>query len=367
MRFKLLRVALAVSAILSTAGFAAEGRSAAPDAAGSYLGQEPPGEVPVVFAPGIVSQPEYTEWSGTFASNDSEYYFYRFSGTSPATIYQSMVVDTAWTDPEPVSFSARYPAYEPCLTYDGAALYFAWAIGSGFPGIWVTTRDTDGWVEPQLAGQGMFVSSDSMGNIYVTDMSSVMTNGKTYLAKVTLNNRLFAGYQRLNISAHYGTQAHPCIARDGSYIIFDVNGGSYMYVSFRNPDSTWGEAIDLTAHGFAPQAGGATLSPDGKYLFFHLNGDIWWVDAQVIENLRPVPSCCVGTTGNVNETGITDLADLSMLVAYLTVPLPGKPTLPCVKEANVNTAGIIDLADLSMLVAYLTVPAPNKPVLPNCP
>lgn len=77
--------------------------------------------------------------------------------------------------------------------------------------------------------------------------------------------------------------------------------------------------------------------------------------------------CCNGTTGNVNMSGILDLADLSLLVGYLTVSPPGRPTLPCFDEANVNNSGIIDLADLSMLVAFLTVPAPGKPVLPNCP
>lgn len=77
--------------------------------------------------------------------------------------------------------------------------------------------------------------------------------------------------------------------------------------------------------------------------------------------------CCQGTTGNVNTIGIVDLGDLSLLVAYLTVPAPNKPSLPCAGEANVNATGIVDLGDLSLLVAYLTVPAPNKPTLPNCP
>lgn len=76
--------------------------------------------------------------------------------------------------------------------------------------------------------------------------------------------------------------------------------------------------------------------------------------------------CCSGTTGNVNMSGIVDLADLSLLVGYLTVPAPSKPTLPCFDEANVNSIGIVDLGDLSLLVAYLTVPLPGKPALPNC-
>ncbi len=70
--------------------------------------------------------------------------------------------------------------------------------------------------------------------------------------------------------------------------------------------------------------------------------------------------CCVGTTGNVNYTGIVDLADLSALVSYLT---GGGYVLPCPEEANVNAWGIVDLSDLSALVSYLTG---SGYVLPSC-
>lgn len=72
-------------------------------------------------------------------------------------------------------------------------------------------------------------------------------------------------------------------------------------------------------------------------------------------------SCCTGVTGNVNMSGIVDLADLSALVSYLT---GGSYTLPCADEANVNRSGIVDLADLSALVSYLTG---GGYVLPACP
>jgi hypothetical protein len=71
--------------------------------------------------------------------------------------------------------------------------------------------------------------------------------------------------------------------------------------------------------------------------------------------------CCQGTTGNVNGTGIVDLADLSALVSYLT---GGGYVLPCNKEANINAIGIVDLADLSALVSYLTG---GGYALPTCP
>lgn len=77
--------------------------------------------------------------------------------------------------------------------------------------------------------------------------------------------------------------------------------------------------------------------------------------------------CCTSTTGNVNNAGIVDLADLALLVAYLTNPLAAKPTLPCENEANVNGTGIVDLGDLSLLVAYLTNQPASRPSLPSCP
>jgi hypothetical protein len=118
--------------------------------------------------------------------------------------------------------------------------------------------------------------------MYTTDMSSK----QTYLARVINVDGVFTGYERLEIPGLAGSYSHPCIAPDGSYLLFDVDG-SHLFVSFRKADGAWGEALDLTKHGFDPMAGGACVSPDGKYLFFGLKDDIWWVDTSVIEELRP--------------------------------------------------------------------------------
>jgi hypothetical protein len=132
----------------------------------------------------------------------------------------------------------------------------------------------------------MFLSSNRDGEIFTTDMS-MYDYGTTYLAKLTVVDGVFTNYERLQIQPRLGRQAHPCIAPDGSYLLFDVEGGSHLFVSFKKADGSWGEAIDLAKHGFDRLAGGATISPDGKYLFFSLNGDIWWVDIEVVESLRP--------------------------------------------------------------------------------
>ncbi|MBK7143101.1 MAG: hypothetical protein IPH75_13590 [bacterium] len=64
-------------------------------------------------------------------------------------------------------------------------------------------------------------------------------------------------------------------------------------------------------------------------------------------------SCCTGTRGNITQTGAIDLADLSLLIGYLTIP---GVNLPCPEAANVTGTDMIDLADLSLLIGYLTIP-----------
>jgi Tol biopolymer transport system component len=243
----------------------------------------------------VVSDPAFTEYSGSFSPDGTEYYFYRFVSGSPPELLSTRSVDGVWTDPEPLAIAAGYGAAEPHVTFDDQRLYFMWDrpvpegessyLGSG--GYYVAERTANGWAEPTYAGQGMFLSSTRDGRLYTTDLSSVQADDTTYLAQITVENGLFTRYDRLAVQPFLGSQAHPCISPDGHYLLFDVDSGSYLFVSFRQADGTWGQAIDLSTYGFDPLAGGATISPDGKYLFFSLRDDIWWVDSEVILALEP--------------------------------------------------------------------------------
>lgn len=263
----------------------------APGFSGPYFGQEPPGKEPEIFAPGFISSPDLSEYSGAFSPDGLEYYFYRYSPISEAVLLYSNNIDGSWSLPEQLEVTGEYAAFEPYVTFDNQRLYFAWgfpvpADQPRFPYFFVE-RTEIGWSEPVFAGQGMFLSSSRDGQLYTTDMSSRSVDGKTYLARITLEEGVFADYERLEIEAPWGNPAHPCIALDGSYILFDVGSGNHLFISFKMADGTWGEPIDLTRHGFDPLAGGAYISPDGEYLFFSLDQDIWWVDIEVVEELRP--------------------------------------------------------------------------------
>jgi hypothetical protein len=95
--------------------------------------------------------------------------------------------------------------------------------------------------------------------------------------------------------------SHPFIAPDESYLIWDSQrdegyGDADIYISFKSQDGSWGKAINMgdKINTDAWDAA-ASVTPDGKYLFFNRNVgsdeydnvDIFWVDAQIIQDLRP--------------------------------------------------------------------------------
>jgi len=264
-----------------------------PKLTGPYLGQKPPGMTPKIFAPGIISLEEFVEFKGSFSPDGKEYYFYAYSDSKEIipTLYFTKIENEVWTKPVPLQIARGARTAHPCVSHDNQWLFFRWTFGRNQnqqSGYYVSARIDTGWSVPKYAGKGVYLTSDNSGQLYTTE-NVWGSQPKHYLSKITFSNGVFSNYERLRINPHYEHHAHPCIAPDGSYIIFDiaVQNGS-LFVSFKDRDGNWGEAIDLTKHGFKPDIRGAYISPDGKYLFFSYNGDIWWVDIKVIENLRPM-------------------------------------------------------------------------------
>jgi hypothetical protein len=108
------------------------------------------------------------------------------------------------------------------------------------------------------------------------------------------NNGVFEPPVKLSsaINAFY-FHGHVFISPDESCMVFDAiptqqSTGSSIYTSFKKPDGTWCNPIKLnndinsTGNQYLP-----SLSPDGKYLFFTRDGDIWWVNAKVVNDLKP--------------------------------------------------------------------------------
>ena len=163
-------------------------------------------------------------------------------------------------------------------------------------------RTDDSWSELKSLGSpfediGIMRLTASLKGTYVFDEATRDGNG------VIRYSRLIDG--KRDEPRPFGKEinsgkwnAHPFIAPDESYIIWDGErdsgfGNSDIFISFRQRDGSWGAAINLgdKINTGAEEAGGY-VTPDGKYLFFNRhvspeNADIYWVDAQIIETLRP--------------------------------------------------------------------------------
>lgn len=301
---------------------------------GPYLGQDPPGKTPEIFAPGIVSTGA-SEFGSTFTP-DGNVFYYAISGV-PNTIAHMELRESGWTQPKISPFSGQYSDWDMNLSPDGSKLYFTSnrpLAGNGPPidnsNIWVVERTGEERSDPKSLGPP--INTDGYENY-----PSVTKDGTLYFFHSTKENnhntdvyystRIDGKYQepvRLGneINSEY-PEWDPFIAADESFLIFssvgrpEGYGECDLYISFRKPDGTWTEGINMgatinsRAHEFCPN-----VTSDGKYFFFmskrrrpdrkhteppltyeqkmnlvyswgNGEGDIYWLDAGIIEDLKP--------------------------------------------------------------------------------
>ncbi len=257
---------------------------------GPYLGQKPPGLTPEVFAPDVVTT-KYYEFNGVFTPDMKEFYLIRQGGKyeKPKLVvfrqknnqwYESVISPRAGT---------------PFISPDGKTMH----LGRNYK-----ERIGTDWSEKKSLGSPfkdmpiMRLTASAKGTYFFDEFKPDFTGDIRYSRSV---NGQYQEPKRLSKKINAGKSFHPFISPDESYLIFDGKraggyGGSDLYISYRQYDGSWGEAINLgdKINTEAWEAV-ASVTPDGKYLFFNRNMgtdkyenvDIFWVDAQIIENLRP--------------------------------------------------------------------------------
>lgn len=257
---------------------------------GPYLGQKPPGLVPEAFAPGIVTT-EFYELTGVFTPDMKEFYLIRDGGKykkSSLVVFQNK--DSRWQE-SVVSPRVGTPVIAP----DGKTMH----LGKRY-----MERTGAGWSEVKSLDAPfkdlpiMRLTASSKATYFFDEFKPDFTGSIRYSRLV---NGKYEEPKLLDKKINGGKSFHPFIAPDESYLIFDGEreggyGDSDLYISYRQQDGSWGDAINLgdkiNTEGWEAVA---TVTPDGKYLFFnrnmskdnHENVDIFWVDAQFIETLRP--------------------------------------------------------------------------------
>ena len=230
----LLFLGCVIAFLLASDGICQTNQKNFPLLKGSYLGQKPPGAIPKIFAPGIVSTNWCNHCTISVSSDGSEIYWAMAPVDMPGQIYFSKIVNGVWAEPEIVSFTQSEDGDCPVLSPDGIRMYF----NSNRP-------------LPQ--------KNDRRERIWCVVGTAI------------------------NSGSHEGC---PFVAPDGSYLIFSRDG---LWISFKEKTGNWTKAIsmgDRFKEAICPY-----ISPDGKYLFYLEMGmgynDIYWVETRSIESLHP--------------------------------------------------------------------------------
>lgn len=258
-----------------------------------FFGQEAPGMTPELFALGVVST-DGLESLPAVSPDLSEFYFIRQGvGATPGYVVMRMV------DGE--------PTFTPVETTDGLGEVFISADGQTMHlGNEYRTRTDDGWSD--LANLGPMFEEFAIMRLTSSDADTHVFDVQEEQGTLRYS-RIVEGERQepepFNTSINSGRwTAHPFIAPDESYLIWDSEredgfGDTDLYISFRGEDGSWGPAINLggeinteTGESFG------LVTPDGRYFMFvrsqidmedfaNREANIYWVDAQVIEDLRP--------------------------------------------------------------------------------
>lgn len=317
-----------------------------------YLAQSPPGTSAELFAPEIVST-EAVELNSVFTPDGREFFFTRlidgpdetgeYPGKTRSIMHHIVYENGAWSEARPLRLYPDAPhtwAVDMSVSPDGLRLYF---MGPHLVepesersdlNLWVSSRVNGEWSEAEplpaplnSEANEIYSSVAADGSLYFTSNrpgSSVSGASGLYRAQA-LDNGGFGEPVNAGIEPERGL-GDTFVAPDESYAIFtglrkEGYGSGDLYVVFRNADGGWGEPVNL-----GPDVNSEILdycpmvTPDGKYLFFSrrrsdppggwpnvAEGDVYWVDASVIERLRPTES--VGQEPDSRVEGIWRLVE----------------------------------------------------------
>lgn len=283
---------------------------------GSYLGQKPPGMKPEIFAPGIISTSENNETLFCmYMDGDRLFIFTSSTPGAPGQIYYpiyiSEVKEGKWTIPSLTTFHSKPCDDNLSLVPDGKTLYFGSRRSRDGKGespwgfnIWIVKKTTEGFSHPKMLDSpvnskyyDICPSVTKEGTIYFfSERDNGFGRADIYLSRLV--DEKYTSVENLGKPINTeNSEIDPFIAPDESYLIYCTKslqgyGGHDLYITFRKLDGTWtkplnmGKGINSSSYDWIPY-----VTSDGKYFFFTSNRkgnyDIYWVDAKIIENLKP--------------------------------------------------------------------------------
>jgi len=261
-----------------------------------YFGEKPPGLQAILFAPDILS-PEGSFEGGNFTPDMKEFYFTRKNGPyKKRTFFVIRFENNQWGQESETDI--KWPQF----SKDGKTMY----LGKKY-----RERTANGWSDVKRQGaflknqaHGLSVSANGTYYFAVYKKEDMNTNGALYYC--SSEGGEYKKLVKMNAEINTGTYiAHPFIAPDESYLIWDVRreggyGQADLFISFKQKNGTWGKTLNMGSEiNTGYQESAPRVTHDGKYLFFtrgewkpkkeggtYYVGKRYWVDAKIIENLR---------------------------------------------------------------------------------
>lgn len=259
-----------------------------------YLGQKSPGLIPEPFAPGLVTTQGW-EYYGGLTPDLKEFYFLREVGETEEDKKTEFVViknnSNQWEE-SVISLRVGTPFISP----DGKTMHLGRRYKERInKGEWSEIKELH---SPFDSLPIMRLTASSKGTYFFDEFKQDFTGDIRYSRLV---DGKYEEPRMLNKEINTGKSFHPFIAPDESYLIFDSKresgfGDSDIYISYRQQNEEWSRPINL-GNKINTEAweASASVTPDGKYLFFNRNMgsdnyenvDIFWVSTEIIEKLRP--------------------------------------------------------------------------------
>lgn len=276
---------------------------------GAYLGQQLPGIIPEVFAPGIVSDTSWAEhcqvavspkgdeiywsaWTSKYPPSDPKY------GKATEQIFYSKSENGTWTKPALAEFVKGFLTTfngGPVFSLDGNKLFFY----SNRPGglgdldVWYVEKINDTWSKPVNIGKPYNSEGTDITPVFTGKGNAFKNFQKTI--KYKYENGVFTNPDTIVINKDFSPKLSLYVSPDESYMIFAANkedgfGSLDLYISFKNANNEWGYPINMgnkvnttLAERFP------VVSPDGKYMFFMRHTetqDFFWVSTEIFDELR---------------------------------------------------------------------------------